>query len=108
MEEFNRRLKAQRSRAGKTQAQIAAVLSVSTKHYANMETGERSVSLQYLIKLCRFYNVSADYFLGLDDYPYPPGDINGETCINPKFFAMDDDGKLRVNEMINLIYRGED
>lgn len=108
MEEFNRRLKAQRSRAGKTQAQIAAVLSVSTKHYANMENGKRAFPLQYLPKLCSFYNVSADYFLGLDDFPYPPGDINGGACINPKFFAMDDNGKLKVNEMIDIIYRGED
>ena len=107
MEELNIRLKAQRQRSGKTQAQIAEVLSVSKSHYANMESGDRSISLQYLTKLCRFYNVSADYFLGFDDYPYPLGDNSDVNRVTPDFYVLDGSEQLTFNEMISVYYRSK-
>lgn len=32
-----------------------------------MKTKKRGLPIEYLIKLCKFYNVSADYILGLTD-----------------------------------------
>jgi len=34
--------------------------------YARYERGANELPLHHLIKLCQYYNVSADYFLGLD------------------------------------------
>ena len=108
MEELNIRLKAQRVRAGKTQQEMAAVLSVSLEHYANIENGRRSISVQYLGKLCEYYNVSADYFFGFDDYPFPLGENLPDDSVNPKFYAMTAEERRRVNETIDVWYRGED
>ena len=47
-----------------TQSQIASVLGTSQTMYARYERGANELPLRHLIVLCRFYNVSADYFLG--------------------------------------------
>ena len=46
-----------------TQTQIANVLATSQTMYARYERGANEVPLHHLITLCKFYNVSADYFL---------------------------------------------
>lgn len=46
-----------------TQAQVAAVLGTSQTMYARYERGANEMPLHHLITLCKFYNVSADYFL---------------------------------------------
>jgi transcriptional regulator with XRE-family HTH domain len=47
-----------------TQAQIAEVLGTSQTMYARYERGANEMPIRHLVTLCRFYNVSADYFLG--------------------------------------------
>ena len=55
-----------REDADKTQQQIADYLGTSQTMYARYERGANELPIHHLIKLCEFYNVSADYFLGLD------------------------------------------
>jgi len=55
-----------REDADKTQQQIADVLGTSQTMYARYERGANELPIRHLIKLCKYYNVSADYFLGLD------------------------------------------
>lgn len=50
-----------------TQQQIANVLGTSQTMYARYERGENELPIHHLIKLCEFYNVSADYILSLTD-----------------------------------------
>lgn len=52
-----------------TQQQIADVLRTSQTMYARYERGANELPIRHLITLCRFYKVSADYVLGLDDEP---------------------------------------
>ena len=47
-----------------TQTQIAEVLGTSQTMYARYERGANEMPIRHLITLCKFYNVSADYFLG--------------------------------------------
>ena len=47
-----------------TQAQVAAVLGTSQTMYARYERGANELPVRHLVTLCKFYNVSADYFLG--------------------------------------------
>lgn len=47
-----------------TQAQIAQVLGTSQTMYARYERGANEMPIRHLVTLCRYYNVSADYFLG--------------------------------------------
>ena len=64
MEEFLNRLRGLREDNDLTQTQVAEVLGTSQTMYARYERGANELPIRHLITLCRFYNVSADYFLG--------------------------------------------
>ncbi len=49
----------------KTQQEIADVLGTSQTMYARYERGANEMPIRHLITLCKYYNVSADYILGL-------------------------------------------
>jgi transcriptional regulator with XRE-family HTH domain len=51
----------------KTQQQIADILGTSQTMYARYERGANELPIHHLITLCRYYNVSSDYILGLAD-----------------------------------------
>ena len=46
-----------------TQEQIAEVLGTSQTMYARYERGANELPMRHFIKLCKFYNVSADKVL---------------------------------------------
>ncbi|MBR4053561.1 MAG: helix-turn-helix transcriptional regulator [Clostridia bacterium] len=48
-----------------TQQQVAEVLGTSQTMYARYERGANELPIRHLVTLCRFYDVSADYFLDL-------------------------------------------
>lgn len=48
----------------KTQKEIADFLKTSQTMYARYERGANELPIHHLIKLCDYYGVSADYFLG--------------------------------------------
>lgn len=48
-----------------TQAQIGKVLNKSQQGYNHIEAGRAELKIDDLIKLCEFYNLSADYLIGL-------------------------------------------
>ncbi len=54
-----------------TQAQIAQLLNEHTTQYQRWERGESEIPAHIIIKLCLFYNVSANYLLGLPELPNP-------------------------------------
>lgn len=48
-----------------TQQEVAEYLGTSQTMYSRYERGANELPIYHLIALCRFYKVSADYFLGL-------------------------------------------
>lgn len=50
-----------------TQQQLADILGTSQTMYARYERGANELPIRHLITLCKLYNVSADYILGLSD-----------------------------------------
>lgn len=48
----------------KTQQEIADILGTSQTMYARYERGANELPVHHLIKLCDYYGISADYFLG--------------------------------------------
>ena len=48
-----------------TQAQVAAVIGTTQQVYYRYEKGINELPLHHLQTLCAYYNVSADYILGL-------------------------------------------
>lgn len=53
----------------KTQSEIAEILGTSQTMYARYERGANELPIHHLITLCNYYNVSADYILGIKNNP---------------------------------------
>ena len=65
--EYVRRIRDLREDRDKTQQEIAQVLGTSQTMYARYERGANELPIRHLIALCRYYEVSSDYILGLKD-----------------------------------------
>lgn len=65
------RLKDLREDRDLSQAQIAKVIKTTQQQYSKIETGRADISGEKLILLAKYYNVSADYILGLTKDPRP-------------------------------------
>ena len=68
---YQKRIRDLREDHDKTQQQIADYLGTSQTMYARYERGANEMPIRHLLALCRFYQVSADYLLGLSDIPAP-------------------------------------
>lgn len=65
MKHYNDRIRDLREARRLTQQQVADVLGIRQQVYSKYELGVRSLPLEHLMKLCRFYGASADWILGL-------------------------------------------
>jgi len=61
------RIKELRSALNMTQAELAKVLSLSRTAINSYEQGLSVPSIATFVELCKFFNVSADYLLELND-----------------------------------------
>ncbi len=70
---YTQRLKDLREDRDLHQADIAAVLDTTQQQYSLYETGINEIKAGFIIKICEFYNISADYLLGFtnDAKPLP-------------------------------------
>jgi len=50
-----------------TQKEVGAIINKSQQGYGHIEEGRAELKIEDLIKLCHFYKVSADYFIGMSD-----------------------------------------
>ncbi len=73
---YNQRIKDLREDADKKQKDIAQLLQTETSYYGKYERGIHPLPIDHLITLCKYYNVSADYILGLIDTPVPLNQCN--------------------------------
>ena len=69
MSNFPERLKEVRGINKHTQKQVAQAIGIAERQYQVYEYGNVDPSYKVIIKLCRHFNVSADYLLGLSDVP---------------------------------------
>ena len=67
MKNYIKRMRDLREDHDKTQQEIADILGTSQTMYARYERGANELPLHHLLTLCKYYNVSADYVLGLSD-----------------------------------------
>ena len=67
MVEFGKRLKDLRKSKRLKQSEMADFLEITSRHYQSMEYGKINIPALSLIKLCKYFQVSADYLLGLSD-----------------------------------------
>ena len=50
-----------------TQREVAKIINKSQQGYSHIEEGRAELKIEDLIKLCKFYKVSADYFIGINE-----------------------------------------
>ena len=67
MADYRERLRNLREDRDLTQAELGKLLSKSQQGYNHIETGRAELKIDDLITLCKFYNLSADYLIGLTD-----------------------------------------
>lgn len=72
MIDFPVRLKEIRSQKHYSQKQVASAIGITDTLYQKYEYGKTKPAYDVIIKLCKFFDISADYLLGLSDNP----DIN--------------------------------
>lgn len=68
---FGQRLHALRKAKKVSQAALGQLLGVTSTQVGDMERGNTTTSMARLYQLCKFFNVSSDYLLGLTDNPEP-------------------------------------
>ena len=50
-----------------TQKEVGAIINKSQQGYSHIEDDRAELKIDDLIKLCKFYNVSSDYFIGISE-----------------------------------------
>lgn len=66
---FGNRLLELREQKGLSQKAIAELLDVTRTQVSDIENGKSGTNLDRFYQLCEFYQVSADYLLGITDDP---------------------------------------
>ncbi len=75
MKYYNDRIRDLREARKLTQRQVAEFLGICQQVYSKYELGVRSLPIEHLMKLCRFYNASADWILGLKEEEQAEGNL---------------------------------
>ena len=50
-----------------TQREVGKIINKSQQGYSHIEDGRAELKIDDLIKLCKFYGVSSDYFIGITE-----------------------------------------
>ena len=69
MTDYRARLRGVREDRDLTQAEVGKILKKSQQGYNHIEAGRAELKIDDLVKLCQFYNLTADYLVGLSDQP---------------------------------------
>ena len=68
---YRERIKSIREDKDLTQTQVGKIINKSQQGYNHIEMGRAELKIDDLILLCKYYNLSADYVIGLIDKPLP-------------------------------------
>lgn len=66
---FSERVYHLRKERGMSQKELGEAVGLSHKAISTIESGDRATTLEKLIALSQFFDVSTDYLLGLTDKP---------------------------------------
>lgn len=69
--DYIQKIKDIREDRDKTQKEIGKIISKSQQGYAHIENRKAKLTIEDLMKLCEYYNLSADYILGFTNEQKP-------------------------------------
>lgn len=93
------RLKEIRTQKGLTQRQVADYIGCAPSVYSRYETGDREPSIDILIQLSQYMNVSVDYIVG-NDLPSDEGLTSYEIALINAARAADDRAREDALQML--------
>lgn len=67
-DEVGKRLKEARKTAGYTQKQVAEKMGTVQSAYIKYETGKLELDYTKIVFLCKLYDISSDWLLGITDF----------------------------------------
>lgn len=67
--QYYKRIKEIREDRDIKQKEIAEILQTDQRYYSKYERGLHPMTADQIIILCKYYNLSADYMLGIIDEP---------------------------------------
>lgn len=67
--DYRQRLRNMREDHDLSQAEVGKIIHKSQQGYSHIENGRAELKIEDLIALCLYYQVSADYMIGLKDKP---------------------------------------
>ena len=67
MSTFSMRLRERRTDKQMSMKQLAVAIGTTDAAISNWENGINEPKISYVIRLCEFFNVSADYLLGIEN-----------------------------------------
>ncbi len=65
---FGKRLRELRTERKLSQQELAKIIGTNNSSICDWERGRSEPSLEALVKLCQFFDVSSDYLIGMVDY----------------------------------------
>ena len=65
--DYRQRLRALREDRDLSQGEVGKIIQKSQQGYSHIENGRAELKIEDLVTLCRFYQVSADYIIGLSN-----------------------------------------
>lgn len=74
-----KRIKDLREDHDKIQKDIANLLGISQQYYSEYENGKRTIPIQHLITLSKYYATSIDYIVGLTNEKSTNNNMNKKT-----------------------------
>ncbi len=66
---YRERIRGVREDRDLTQSHLGKILNKSQQGYSHIESGRAELKIDDLILLCKYYDFSADYLIGLIDSP---------------------------------------
>lgn len=98
---FGEKLRQARKNKGIRQIELAKLLNTTNTSVSNWENDFSRPDLDMIKKLCLILNVSANYFLGIDDDELSSDEKNFLNL----YRVMDEQGKEVLNYIINQEYK---
>lgn len=88
-----------RTSKGYSQAEIAEVLETTQQQYSKYEIGSQELPARHIVTLCKFYKVSADTILGLNE---PQSNLNNMTKYEVKNTMTGESATMYFAESITI------
>lgn len=67
MTDIGNRIKLERTAKKISQSELASALGITQDSISLWETGKRLPDTQYIVLLCKYFEITSDYLLGLED-----------------------------------------